>query len=323
MHMKHTHTMQTSRHWSLILILIAACQSALAQQDAMNAQYVINKLMINPAYAGYKEQPNFVAMHRSQWVGFKGAPMTTVLAFDSPLKKDEFAIGGTLMFDKIGPQTRYGFTADFAYRTRLTNRATLSFGAKATAELYQANITDLYLISDYYGGVDDAFQNNIRGVFLPNIGFGAFYYKKDHYVGLSVPKLIRNKLEKRGTPAFEMLNGRQESTYLLTAGKFWKINKQLKLQPNMIIRGVWGAPISVGVFANAILMDQVTLGIFSHIGENAGALVQWQVNRQFKVGYSFDVATSALITTNFGSHELTASFIMATRKKRIVYPRYF
>lgn len=294
-----------------------------AQQDAMNAQYMINKIMLNPGYAGYKEQPNFAAMHRSQWIGFKGAPTTSVLAFDSPMKKDEFAVGGTLLFDKVGPQTRFAMSADFAYRLRLNNKATISFGAKATAELYQANLTDLYLISDYYGGVDDAFIYNTRGVFLPNVGFGAFYYKKDHYIGFSVPKMIRNKLEKRGTAEFELLNGRQESTYYLTAGKIWKLNKQVKLQPNIVIRGVWGAPVSTGVFANAILMDQFTAGLYSHIGENAGLLFQWQINKQFRVGYSFDVATSRLISTNFGSHELSGVYVMPTRKKRIIYPRYF
>jgi len=306
-----------------IMSLLLSTARVTAQQDAMNAQYMVNKLFLNPGYAGYKDQPNFAAIHRSQWIGFKGAPTTTVFAFDSPLRKDEFAIGGTLMFDKVGPQTRYAMSADFAYRLRLNNRATIAFGAKATAELYQANLTDLYLISDYYGGVDDAFIYNTRGVFLPNIGFGAFYYKKDHYIGFSAPKMIRNKLEKRGTAEFELLQGRQESTYYLTAGKLWKLNKQLKIQPNMVIRGVWGAPMSVGIFANVIIMDQFTAGLYSHVGENAGLLFQWQIKKQYRVGYSFDLATSALITTNFGSHELSAIFVMPARKKRIIYPRYF
>jgi hypothetical protein len=111
--------------------------------------------------------------------------------------------------------------------------------------------------------------------------------------------------------------------FILTAGKMWKVNKQLKLQPNVVLRSVWGAPMSIGAFFNVIMMDQFTAGIYSHVGENAGLLFQWQVNKQFRVGYSFDVATSALITTNFGSHELAASFMIPSRKKRIVYPRYF
>ncbi|MFN8776733.1 MAG: PorP/SprF family type IX secretion system membrane protein [Flavobacteriales bacterium] len=297
--------------------------SLLGQQDAMNAQYIMNKLFINPAYAGYKEQPTFVAVHRSQWVGFEGAPVTTMVSFDTPLKEDEFAAGGTMMFDKVGPQTRYAFTADFAYRTRLTNRATLCFGAKATAEIYQANLTDLSLTSDFTGGIDDSFLNNTRGVFLPNIGFGAYYHKRDHYVGLSVPRVIRNKLEKPGTAEFELLAGRQEPSLIITAGKIWKVNKQVQVQPNVVIRSIWGAPMSIGAFFNVIMMKQFTAGVYSHIGENAGALFQWQVNKQIRVGYSFDVATNQLISTNFGSHELVASYMIPTRKKKIVYPRYF
>lgn len=315
--------MRTSVRIPLLACLWALPGLMRGQQEAMNAQYIMNKLFINPAYAGYREQPNLFAVHRSQWVGFKGAPMTTVAGFDSPLKKDEFAIGGTLIFDKLGPQTKSGMTVDFAYRTRLTNRATLSFGAKASAELYQANLTDLYLTSDYNGLTDEAFMYNTRGVFLPNIGFGAFYYKKDHYVGISIPRMIRNRLERRGTTEYELLDGRQEPTLILTGGKIYKVNKQIKIQPNIVIRSVWGAPMSIGIFGNVMILDQVNLGIFTHVGESAGLMFQWQINKQFKIGYSFDVATSALITTNYGSHELSSSFILPTRKKRIIYPRYF
>jgi hypothetical protein len=70
-------------------------------------------------------------------------------------------------------------------------------------------------------------------------------------------------------------------------------------------------------------MDQFTFGAFSHIGENAGLLAQWQVDKKIRIGYSVDVATNALIRTNFGSHELIASYALATKRKRIIYPRYF
>jgi hypothetical protein len=50
---------------------------------------------------------------------------------------------------------------------------------------------------------------------------------------------------------------------------------------------------------------------------------QWQINKQTKVGYSFDVSTNQIIRTNRGSHDLAVNYTMATKKKRIVYPRYF
>jgi type IX secretion system PorP/SprF family membrane protein len=307
----------------LVLILGTLAKISFAQQDALNTQYVMNKLFINPAYAGYKEQPTFVALHRSQWVGFKGAPTTQVFSFDMPLKADEFAVGGTLLHDKVGPTSRLSLSADFAYRMRLSNRATLCFGMKATGEIFQANLTDVALHSDFVGQEDDAFMYNTEGLFLPNIGFGVYYHKKTHYLGVSIPRLIRNKLDKKGTNAYEVFDGRQEPTLILTGGKMYKVNRQVKLQPNFVARTMLNAPISLGLFLNMIYLDQFTIGGFCFVQESAGLLFQWQVNKQFRIGYSADVATNSLITTNVGSHELCASFTVATRKKRIIYPRYF
>jgi type IX secretion system PorP/SprF family membrane protein len=77
----------------MFAVAVALQFTATAQQEPMSAQYIMNKLFVNPAYAGYKEQTQFVAMHRSQWIGFEGAPMTSVLSFDMPLKQNEFALG--------------------------------------------------------------------------------------------------------------------------------------------------------------------------------------------------------------------------------------
>lgn len=294
-----------------------------AQQEAVNSQFMMNKLFINPGYAGYKESPNLTFVHRSQWIGFKGAPMTTVIGFDTPLKKNELAVGGNLFFDKVGPTTRIGLAGAFAYRTRLSNRATISWGTTVSLDVYQANLVDLTLSSDYYNQQDDAFMNNVKGLLLPNIGFGAYYFKKDHFIGVSAPKMFRPKMEKRSSPLFDALTGRQEPTIFLMGGKQFKINKDIQIQPSMLVRAVWNAPLSIGLYGNAILYKDFNVGLFYHFRETVGLMGQWQINKQTKVGYSFDVATNQLIRTNWGSHELAVNYTMATKKKRIVYPRYF
>ncbi|MDZ4824679.1 MAG: type IX secretion system membrane protein PorP/SprF [Flavobacteriales bacterium] len=308
----------------ILSVLLLICSTSLvAQQDAMHTQYVMNKLFVNPGYAGYKELPTITAIHRSQWLGFKGAPMTQVLSYDAPLKMDKLAIGATLMHDKLGPQRTTGFAADVAYRAKLGNRATLSFGAKASIEMYQANLTDLVLTSDYYGLEDSYFMNNTRGLFLPNIGFGLYYHKKNHFVGLSVPKMIRNKLERKGSDMYHLLNGRQEPTVYLMGGWVKKINRELKIQPNFMVKGEWGAPLSIGAHINGIYLDQFNVGVFYYHKETAGLMFQWQADKQLKVGYSMDFPVNQLISTGYGSHELALNYNISTKRKRIIYPKYF
>lgn len=306
-----------------IAVIMICSMRSFAQQEPMSAQYIMNKLFVNPAYAGYKEAPQFALMHRTQWLGFEGAPMTQVLSFDMPLKRNEFAFGSTIMHDRIGPSTRMSVTLDFAYRFKLSNRGTLSFGLKGVADMYQNNINGLELASDYYNQVDDAFLMNTTGLFLPNAGFGMYYFDRTSFFGVSIPRLLPNRLDKKGTIAFDLLNGRQEATIHVMAGKIWKINRQVKLQPNVVLRSAMNSPMSIALYGNVIFLDQFTLGTFYSVSEAAGLLFQWQVDKRIRIGYSVDVPANRLIRTNFGSHELSVVYQMKTKRKRIVYPRYF
>ncbi len=305
------------------IILLSSATLSHGQQDAVNSQFIMNKMFINPGYTGYKEQAMLTAMHRMQWVGFKGAPMTQTLTFDTPLKKNTLAVGGILTHDKAGPLSRVGAAATFAYRMRLSNRATLSWGAQASVDVYQMNLTDLTLSSDHYGLQDEAFMYNTKGLALPNIGFGAYYFKKDHFIGLSCPRMLRPKLEKKNSAAYGLLNGRSEPTVYMFGGKQFKINKDLHIIPSMLIRGEWNSPMSLGIYANAIYMKNFNLGLFYHYRETGGLMFQWQFNGQLKVGYSFDIPMSALSRYTYGSHEIAVNYALSASKKRIVYPRYF
>jgi type IX secretion system PorP/SprF family membrane protein len=307
----------------IAICLFAFSFTAKAQQDPVSSQFIMNKMFMNPGYTGYKEQATFTAMHRSQWVGFKGAPMTQIISFDTPLKKNQLAAGGSIIHDKLGPTSRLGIMGDFAYRTRLSNRATISWGAQVSMDVFQMNLSDLNLASDFYGTFDEAFMYNTKGLLVPNIGFGAYYYKKDHFIGLSAPKMLRPKLEKKSSDAYFLLDGRSEPVIYLMGGKMFKVNKDLLLQVSSLIRTQWNAPMSIGLYVNGHYMKQFNLGLYYYHAENAGIMFQWQVDKQFKFGYSFELPTTALLRTGWGSHELVVAYALPSKKKRIVYPRYF
>lgn len=318
-----------NRILKIALPALFLASNASAQQESMFTQFVYNTQVINPAYVGYREALSITAHHRSQWVGFKGAPSTQTISIYSPLKKQELAVGAVLQHDKIGPSRETSLQGDFAYRLRLTNKASLSFGAKVSAGLYQVNLAGVEISSDYYNllnrpiPTDELYLYNTSGLVLPNIGFGAYYYKKLYFLGISAPKMLRHKLNKRNSTVYELLNGRTEPTLYLQGGYLFEIDKDFKFQPTGIIKITPNAPVSVGMFANAYFGKNIRTGVFYHIGETAGAIFQYQINDQIRLGYSFDVAASRLISTNFGSHEVMFNYLFNYRRKRIVYPRYF
>lgn len=309
------------------ILMVAVCwfcaAQSQAQQEAMHAHFVNHMGIVNPGYTGYREAANISAIHRSQWVGFKGAPTTDYVVFDSPLQWDELAVGGSLMFDKIGPTTEMSLAGDFAYRLRLRNRSTLSFGVKGSLSMYQVNLMDLELISDHTGGGDELFDYNPGNLYLPNLGFGMFYHNTDWFVGLSSPRMIRNTIGNKEQQVYEGLTGKTEPTYYLAGGKTFKLNRDFKVKVTSLTRATKNAPLSTGVFSSLLIMDQFDVGFMYFYKEVAGLYASWSPNKKLSFGYSVDFATNALIRTNYGSHELMLNYYLKSKRKRIIYPRYF
>ena len=109
--------------WVKILTISLATLSGLkvsAQQDPIYNQYMFNPLVINPAYAGSRNQMSVVILHRSQWLGFGGgAPNTQTASFHAPLLQGKVGLGAVVTRDVIGPVSRTGFSGAYAYRLRL------------------------------------------------------------------------------------------------------------------------------------------------------------------------------------------------------------
>ena len=80
-----------------IAMLLLSVSTAFSQQLPQFTQYMFNTISINPAYAGSRETLSIVGLHRSQWVGFDGAPTTQAFAVNSPLKNKNMGMGYMLL----------------------------------------------------------------------------------------------------------------------------------------------------------------------------------------------------------------------------------
>ena len=114
----------------LVIIALLGIVSINAQQDAMFTHYSFNTLAVNPGYAGTRDALTVTALHRSQWVGFDGAPTTQTLTLHSPIANDKMGLGLSILNDQIGPINTTSAYVDFAYRININEKAKLSFGLK-------------------------------------------------------------------------------------------------------------------------------------------------------------------------------------------------
>lgn len=304
-----------------ILLLSFVCFGAQAQQDPMYTHYMYNTLSINPAYAGSRDALTITALHRSQWVDFKGAPMTQTLTLHSPIANKHIGLGLAVSNDKIGPMNNTGISGSFAYIMQLTKKSKLALGLSGGVNVLQAELNTLQLDNQN----DPSFQNNIRNRVTPSVGFGAYYSRERFYAGVSTPNVLESEYYTSTQSNGTETESKAQRHYFFIAGAVFNLSNNLAFKPTTLVKVTSGAPIQGDLTASFIIMKRLLLGAMYRTGDGVGALVGFDVSQQFHVGYSYDYSLGlATSKYNQGSHEILLRYdFIYNSKKQIQSPRYF
>lgn len=313
--------MKTTRTIISIMILTLTGTISIAQQAPMYTHYMYNTLSVNPAYAGSREALTVTGLHRSQWVDFKGAPITQTLTMHAPIVNEHIGIGLSVMNDKIGPTNNTSLFASFAYIIKLNKRSRLALGLSAGASIFQARLSTL----DVGDQVDPAFQTDTRNRVTPNFGFGAYYYRERFYVGLSVPNLLQNPYSADLLANGNTLLGREKQHYFLIAGTMLRLSPNLDFKPTTLIKVTENAPVQADLTASFVIVKRLLLGAMFRTGDAVGALIGYDITPQLHAGYSYDWSYGLrTFKYNNGSHEVMLRYdFIYPSKKQIHSPRYF
>lgn len=304
----------------IIIIIVLLGLQVHGQQDPMFTHYMYNTLSVNPGYAGSREAMTVTALHRSQWVGFPGAPKTQTLTMHTPVGSDQIGLGVSFIHDKIGPTDFTNIYADFAYRIQLTEKSKLAFGLKGGLNLLTADLQSLQL--DEPG--DAAFNHNFERELMPNFGFGIYYSRERFYAGISTPKLLEQKYYE-GSSDGALSAAREKGHYFLIAGTVLPLSPFVDLKPAGLLKMTPGAPIQLDVTALFEFERRFNAGVMYRTGDAIGLLCGVNLNEQFQIGYSYDYSmTNKTRTYNQGSHEIMLRYdFIFGKAHRVKSPRYF
>lgn len=312
--------MKTIKKIIAAAVLTLAGIASYAQQVPMYTHYMYNTLSVNPAYAGSRDALTVTALHRSQWVGFEGAPMTQTLTMHTPLPNQHIGLGLSVMNDRIGPINNTSAVADFAFRMQIAEKSKLALGVSGGANIFQAGLRSLQLDEQN----DPVFQNSINNQITPNVGFGTYYSRERFYAGVSVPNLLENsysEIQSNGTT----LIGKEQRHYFLIAGAVLNLTDNLAFKPTTLVKVTAAAPIQADLTASFIIMKKLLLGAMFRTGDAFGGLIGVDVIEQFHIGYSYDWSYGLETAKyNQGSHEIVLRYdFVHFDKNQIHSPRYF
>jgi type IX secretion system PorP/SprF family membrane protein len=290
------------RTFLICFLLCGLFTAALAQQYPVFTQYYFNELVINPAYAGSNVRLSATAMYRNQWVNFPGAPKTFNFSSHTALMKNKIGVGFMVNHDEIGSYKNNHIYGSYAYKIHMQD-ATLAMGLQAGINLLGADFSQL----DLSQPGDESFYNIVNEI-KPNFGVGAFFSKKNYFLGFSIPFLLNNKV---ATSAEDFLSEIREARYyFLRGGIVFPLDRteKVKMSPSVLVRAQEGQPLSFDINNAFIFYDVFSIGTSYRLGDAFIAFIDLKLSEKIHFGYSYDLTSSNINGYSNGTHEFMLNF---------------
>ena len=297
------------------ILFVFICNLTMAQQQPQYTQHMYNTTALNPAYAGTNEGLEATLLHRSQWVGVTGAPVTQSLSIDGKVGQ-RISLGLGAYNEKIGPSNEVNINGIFAYEVMLGQNTRLSLGLNLGIDFYNVDWSK----GLYYDNQDPIFNENVNEI-RPIVGAGSFLYGEKWYLGVSAPNLL-------GLNSFNAKNDGEQviervNHYYLMGGYIFDVSRDLKFKPAVLAKVIEGSPVSIDASANFLIQDKVTLGAAYRFNDAVSGIIGLQLGQRIFVGYSYDYTLTDLSDYNNGSHEIILKYSGGNAKRKAGAVRFF
>jgi len=275
---------------------------ALSQQESLFSQYMFNRLVINPAYAGTKQGLSITALSRLQWTGFDGAPRTGTLSAHAPILQQKHGIGGYVIYDKIGFTAQTGAGLSYAYRIPTGENSRLSFGLQfgASQFKFESNAVTTNEIDD------PQFNRGTLSKMKPLLGAGTFFNTGRFYIGASALHIIEQKYAYESNAKAKLARH-----YYFTAGYDMYLSKASRdfiLSPSVFVRGATGSNWQFDGTLVFMYIQKFWIGTSYRNDDAVVFLAGVYPTKQLRLGYSYDLGMSTFKTYHNGSHEIMISY---------------
>jgi type IX secretion system PorP/SprF family membrane protein len=299
------------------------------QQLPLFSQYLYNKFLINPAVAGSDGYTSVSLTAREQWVGYAGAPRTFSFSWQTRMLKKSFILkqtkvkraiyrpksdgkvgfGGYIFSDKNGLIQRTGFQVAYAYHMWLQKNTQLSFGLAFTGYYYKIDETQI----NFEDPNEPWMNNNLRrGIFVPDLTFGAYLLNANYSLGFSADQLTEASA-KIGGPAYK--NFSMSRQYYLFGSYDFSLSSNTIIQPSFLLKMSEQIKPQADIGATYIYNQGFWVGLAYR---TSGALIA-NIGVKFQnmfFGYAYDYTLQEIQSITYGTHEITVALKFGDNSRR-------
>jgi len=292
------------------VLLLMVSMIVQGQQLPQYTQYMFTKLALNPGYAGAGDGICVTGLVRQQWVGFKEtstdtegnssnvsvAPKTYLISIHSPIKVLRGGLGATIVQDQIGHFNDIYVNLMYAYQTTL-GAGDLGIGLQLSLLNKSIDFSKLEPLNSSDPVLNDKFDETDMYF---DIGLGLYYRIPDsYYLGLSVLQLLETE-----KPSGTTLKLKRQINLMGGLEFNFPNTPDIDILPSVLIK-TDGASAQYDLTALLRYKNKFWGGM-TYRHQDAIALIVGFDYKNFNIGYSYDINTSAIATS--GTHEIRASY---------------
>jgi len=273
------------KHIIILCVLVAPMVSK-GQHQPLYGHYLVDPIIVNPAFTGYDQAPVASLSYRNQWLGLEGSPTSQMFSWHLTMRDDKNALGLTVVRDVIGISSAVSIRANYSHKYKLNPKWTMSLGA------------------------------NAGGSFIRNDWNTVQTYD---FISLAIPSFLSHTSignKEKITHSFKNYN------YWFGGGYVLHPNKLLDIGISGLLKCLVGVPIQGDLTVYAKYNEQIKGGLSWRSGDAISALLAYNVNPQLSIGYQYDYTLSKINTVSNGSHELNIRYLFRY-VTNTVKPRFF
>lgn len=286
------------------------------QEQVYFSQYMHNRMVYNPAFAGDRDIPGFSFHSRQQWISWEGSPSANLLMAHTRLKNKNAGLAVSFSYDRMGPVQYTGLSGAYSYTVRITDESKLMMGLQGEMRILQIHLSKLQLVDQG----DQLFETDPGVKVQPNVGFGLNYQYQNYSVNFSIPRILNGNLSPYGGETSKW--SKTHRVFYLEASSMYKISETLKLKPSLLVALASGISPFVELTGMFLYREKFGTGAFYRFNNTLGGMIRYNHQDRVIVGYSYDVSLG-YIQYNAGTHELFLGYNFPFNRAKTLSPRRF
>jgi len=294
-------------------------------QDVAFSQFYAARTYLNPAFSALSNGHIVSTTYRNQWPSIQKSYNSNLVSYSRSLDKSGAGISCYFLNDVagVGSLRKQTYAAQYAKRVRLGKNIYGSLGVRGSY-----NVNSIKWGKLKWGDMIDSRNGFVYSTDQPvglakttyfDIGSGLIIYSDKFHVGAVMEHINKPKIS---------LLSISESSYILIRYKL-HLGGNFKLQASPTSTLVNISPqliymsqgenkqVSIGTyldFGKFKSKSKLVIGVWHRINDSFIFLLGFQ-DKNYRIGYSFDLGINKLISHSGGAHELSVSYSFEFKKK--------